>query len=156
MQDWINNLNSIELLISAFTVLSTILLGLKSFFGYLSQRYGFGIAGEWNIRIESSDHPGPHGRMQLKQIGPFVWGSGEISVTQSGRADRILSYRYKGRYSKEQAVLQFRETGKDARLIGATVLKLSTRADGALGCNVFWDHANNARRYQEFLLMPIN
>lgn len=156
MQNWINNLNSIELFFTAFTVLSTIILGLRNFLGFLSQRYGFGIAGDWNIRIESSTHPGPHGRMKLKQIGPFVWGSGEISVTQSGRANRILSYTYTGRFSKEQAVLCFRETGKDARLIGATVLKLSTRGDGASGCNAFWDHTINARRYQEFALERIN
>lgn len=157
MQYWISQNKWIEWVFSGVGVfiLGALLAWIRNVLGFISQRYSLGIAGEWSVTIEKSPHPGPHGRMLLKQIGPFVWGNAEISVTQSGRADRILKYVYRGNYSREQAVLRFRETGKDARLIGATVLKLATRADSVRGCNAFWDHSDNVCRYQEFSLQRV-
>ena len=133
-----------------------LLPAIRNVLGLISRKYSLGIAGIWNIHIEGSSHFGPHGRMILNQMGRIVWGTTEMSVTQSGRHDRVLRYRYWGTYHREQAVLRFHEVGKDARLVGATVLKLATRADSASGCNAFWDHASNSRRYQEFTLQKIH
>ena len=124
---------------------------IRNALGAVSRKYSFGIAGNWNILIEGTNHPGPHGRMALNQIGQFVWGTAEIGVTQAGRADRVLRYRYWGKYSREQAVLRFQEVSADDRLIGATVLKVDTRGDSARGCNAFWDHIN---RTPTFYLTP--
>lgn len=158
LQDWISQNKWVEWVFSGIgvAILGALLSQLKNLLGLISRKYSFGIAGTWSIRIEGSTHPGPHGRMVLNQIGGIVWGNAEITVTQDGRADRILRYRYRGSYCREQAVLRFREVGNDDRLIGATVLKLATRADSASGCNAFWDHSSNTRRYQEFTLHKLN
>lgn len=158
LQNWISQNKWIEWIFSGIgvAILCALLPQLTNLLGLISRKYSFGIAGRWRIHIEGSTHPGPHGRMKLNQIGSIVWGSAEITVTQSGRANRILHYRYLGSYCREQAVLRFREVGNDDRLIGATVLKLATRADSAFGCNAFWDHSSNTRRFQEFTLHKLN
>ena len=147
LQDWITQNKWVEWVFSGIgvTIFVALLPQLNNLLGLISRKYSFGIAGGWSIQIEGSIHPGPHSRMVLNQVGSIVWGSAEITVTHSGRADRILHYRYLGNYCREQAVLRFKEVGNDNRLIGATVLKLATRADSASGCNAFWDHSSNTR-----------
>jgi hypothetical protein len=156
--DWIAQHKWVEWVFSGVGVGAFVALWptIQGALGAVSRKYGFGIAGTWSVRIEDSVHPGPHGRMVLNQIGRTVWGSAELTVTQNGRADRVLRYRYRGSYSREQAVLRFQEVAADDRLIGATVLKVDTRADSASGCNAFWDHSSNARRFQQFTLQKLH
>ncbi|MGY0788063.1 hypothetical protein ACW7BJ_01755 [Azospirillum argentinense] len=151
--DWlISNKETIGFSLTAIGGIIAIMMKLKEYFLSFS---GLDVNGSWSIRIQDSSHVGPHGHMLLKQFGPFVWGTAELGITQGGRDDRILRYKYHGLYRSYQVTMRFIEVGQDVRIVGTTVLHVQRQAEAVLGFNAFWDHNANGWRHQEFSLRKV-
>lgn len=132
----------------------------RSLLGAASLSRGVGVAGRWKIYIDSNKHPGPHGSIELRQAFTWVWGIAQLDVTEGGNTRETRQYRYKGRQRGDQVLLTFSEEGPDARLIGATVIKIGARGEELACMNAFWDHSDitaqskERRRRQLFRLVP--
>lgn len=139
-------------------IISGLFTFLKHISGFITNSMCLGIAGDYNIFIDNSEYSGPHGQVELKQFFGWIWGTFTISVTESGNNSRTLQYKHKGIYTREQAILKFRELGKDKRIVGSTVLKVLGRGEKVMGCNSFWNHTHEEGgfRIQYFHLKRIN
>lgn len=154
------NLDNIPWIFSGIgiVIMSVAFKAIKTIGGFITNSMCLGVAGDYNVFIDNSKHTGPHGQANLKQFFGWVLGSITINVTESGNQSKRLKYKYAGSYSREQAVLKFRELGKDKRIIGGTVLKVLGRGDKILGCNTFWHHTHEQGgiRSQSFQLKRTN
>ena len=97
------------------------------------------LSGEWLLFIEESQHDEPNGKMHITCAGDRAAARLFLIKDTDGKsADRI--FRYEGRYTSGQFVLNFEQKGAEDQIVGCMVLRASADRKLITGITAFWHH----------------